>query len=176
MDTLNNIIIPTTSLVAIFILIATYPLRKSLQTKKWGALILSLQNRTNKLFAAILSLAPLLTVLLYFRNLGTLQNLVLATVSVLAVELVLRDLILRKRCGVYENALVSDGRIILKDDFVHLPTLEYENAKSEETSNTLKNKARVLQIVTKSKGTIYVGFETTKEREDTVEIVRTWCN
>lgn len=181
---LNTFVIPTTALIIMVTLLIFYPIRKNRQLKKWGKLLYGVNSRSNKFFIIILCLAPLLVALLYIRNLGFLQNLILSLCGVLAIELVIRDLLLRKRCGVYENALVADGRILLKKEFVHLPTLEYETTqeyikeKQEDAyaSDALETAAKVIQIVTENKGTIYVGFETAQERSEVVKIIRTWTN
>lgn len=166
------------------ILAGTYPLRRKIQLNKWGKLLLGVNSRTNKLFVIILALAPIIVILLYFRDLGTMQNLILTLTAILAVELVLRDMLLRKRCGVYENALVADGRILPKEEIYSLPTLEYENteeykaqkANDEYAADAAETAAKVIQIVTKTRGTLYIGFENSEERNNTIEIIRKWTN
>lgn len=183
-DIINTLIIPTAGLIIMGILAGTYPLRRKNQLKKWGKLLYEVNCRTNKLFVIILALAPIIVFLLYFRDLGTMQNLILTLTGVLAIELVLRDMLLRKRCGVYENALVADGRILPKDEIYRLPTLEYENTedyksekeKDEFAADAAETAAKVIQIVTKTRGTLYIGFESAEERNNTVEIIRKWTN
>lgn len=120
--------------------------------------------------------------MLFFRDLGTLTNAVLAATGILAIEIVLRDILTRKTAGVYENALVADTRIVLRSDIVHFPTLEYEDTdeyKAEKeadkyAADAAETAAKVLQIVTHTKGTIYIGFDSSSDRDAAVEEMRKW--
>ena len=98
----------------------------------------------------------------------------------MAVEIVIRERVFDSRSGVYENAIIVDGRLLERSDIVAFPTLEYENSEdaveNPEEYPSLEDPVyrKALKIVTKKSGVIFVGFETEEERNKTVEIVKNW--
>ena len=105
----------------------------------------------------------------------------MSATAVLAIEIVIREQVYDARSGVYENALIVDGRLLLKEDIIALPTLEYENDpeafdESEDGTPSLSDPAykKALKIVTDKNGVIFVGFESEEERNKTVEIIKDW--
>ena len=100
-------------------------------------------------------------------------------VAVLGTEICIKDFIVLKIAGVYEKALVTDGRIIYRDDIIAFPTLEYENSEEylkekmedEYSEDALETAQRTLKIVTNSSGEIYTYFASKEERTKVVELL-----
>lgn len=169
------------ALASMFLLLATLPLRIKKLTKKMGTCLLPLSRKKSMLFIAVLCFAPLMIVFQWFRDFQPYIHIILSLTAVLAIEIVIREQVYDARSGVYENALIVDGRLLLKDDIMALPTLEYENYpesfdESEEASPSLTDPAykKALKIVTNKSGVIFVGFESEEERNQAVEIIKNW--
>ena len=169
-----SLVLRIASLAAIAVLAATIPVRKKNIDKKLGTCLLPLSNKKSVLFTAVLVLAPLIIVFLWFRTFQFYIQVILCLSAVLAIELAVRDKVLGSKCGVYENALIVDGRLLMKEDIRALPTLEYE--KESETFNGENGDfyRKALQIVTEKSGVIFVGFSNEEERNSAVEIIKNW--
>lgn len=127
------------------------------------------------------ALIPLIVIVQFFRELSLPLSLVIDSSAVIALEVLIREKILTERSGVYENVLISDGRFLLKTDIISFPTLSYENDETDEenSSNVYAQdvkelKQKTLKIVTRKNGIIFIGFTSREEREEVVNIVRTW--
>ena len=105
--------------------------------------------------------------------------IIMDAVAVLGAEICVKDFITLQISGVYEKALVVDGRIIYKDDILAFPTLEYENSEEyikekqedEYSMDALETAQRTLKIVTNSSGEIYAYFANKEERTKVVELL-----
>ncbi len=148
--------------IALLVLISL-PIRLALFSKKTGSCLLQLRKTKMKLFIIVIALAIAMLVVLHFRAFSVFVAGVLHATALLAIEMGVREYINRAKSGVYEKALVADGKFIKKNEVVLLPTLEYET----ESSN-------ILDIVTEKRGTISIFFETVNERNDATSIVKTW--
>ena len=169
------------ALVAMVLILATLPLRIKKLTKKMGTCLLPLSRKKSMLFVAVLCFAPLMIIFQWFREFQPYIHIILSATAVLAIEIVIREQVYDARSGVYENALIVDGRLLLKEDIIALPTLEYENDpetfdESEDGTPSLSDPAykKALKIVTDKNGVIFVGFESEEERNKTVEIIKNW--
>lgn len=169
------------ALVAMVLILATLPLRIKKLTKKMGTCLLPLSRKKSMLFVAVLCFAPLMIIFQWFREFQPYIHIILSATAVLAIEIVIREQVYDARSGVYENALIVDGRLLLREDIIALPTLEYENDpevfdESEDGSPSLSDPAykKALKIVTDKNGVIFVGFESEEERNKTVEIIKNW--
>lgn len=169
------------ALSAMLLILATLPLRIKKLSKKMGTCLLPLSRKKSMLFVAVLCFAPLMIIFQWFREFAPYIHVILSLTAVLAVEIAIRERVYDARSGVYENALIADGRLLLKDDIIALPTLEYENDPDsyEETEDGIPsyndpNYKKVLKIVTDKSGVIFVGFETEEERNQVVEIIKNW--
>lgn len=174
-----TIILRFVALGLMIFILATIPLRKKKIDKKLGKCILSLDRKNSILFIAVLLFAPLLVILQWIREFAPYINIVLSTIAVLGYELVIREHIYTARSGVYEDALVVDGRLIEKTNIVALPTLEYENNPEAFADDSMANDPaykKALKIVTQNNGVIFVGFENEEQRNNTVELIRKWVN
>ena len=118
----------------------------------------------------------------FFREFQVYINVVLDAVAVMASFLASKDFVLQKNAGLYENALISDGRVIKKSDVIALPTLEYEESEDfkkekendEFSADAYETAMKSLKVVSNSHGEFYVGFSSKEERAKAVEIMRTW--
>ena len=171
------------SLVLLLILSVSYFFRGKVLEKKLGACLLPLTRVHNKLFYIVILLSPFVLILQFFRSLDIFVSLVIDGAVLFGVEAVIRESLLKKRSGVYAHALIVDGRLLFKTDIVSFPTLSYENdekASYEKTnadiyaSDAQAIKEKTLKIVTHKNGIIFVGFTSAQERNNTVEIIRTW--
>ena len=169
------------ALVAMVLILATLPLRIKKLTKKMGTCLLPLSRKKSMLFVAVLCFAPLMIIFQWFREFQPYIHIILSATAVLAIEIVIREQVYDARSGVYENALIVDGRLLLKEDIIALPTLEYENDpeafdESEDGTPSISDPAykKALKIVTDKSGVIFVGFESEEERNKTVEIIKNW--
>ena len=169
-----SLVMQVCSLVVVAILLAMIPARKKTLDKKLGANLLPLTKKKNRLFVVIMVLVPVMLVLLCFRTFAFYIQLILDLSAVLAVELAIRDKVLGSKCGVYENALIVDGRLLMKEDIRALPTLEYENESEAFNGDNADFYRKALQIVTEKNGVIFVGFASEEERTSAVEIIKNW--
>ncbi len=170
--------------IALFILLIQYisiVQRGKTLDKKLGHTLLVTQRNTNKLFYAAAAAIPLIVIVQFFRELDIFVSIVIDGAAIAGLEAVIRENLLKKRCGVYENALIADGRLLWKTDIASFPTLAYEHEQSADQSNAdiYAQDAKAIQekslkIVTHKNGIIFVGFSSREEREAVVAIVRTW--
>ena len=169
------------SLGTMVLILATLPLRIKNLSKKMRKCLLPLSRKKSMLFVAVLCFAPLMIIFQWFREFAPYIHVLLSLTAILAIEVVIRERVFDARSGVYENALIVDGRLILKSDIVAFPTLEYENDPeafdlSQEDFDVLNDPmySKTLKIVTNKNGVIFVGFETKEERNQAVEILKNW--
>ncbi len=156
-------IVKLSSYVITLLIILSFPVRFSLLSKMMGKRIIVLSSTKANMYIAVIALALIMLIVLYFRDFSLVVAVVLHGTALLAIEMGVREFLHRIKSGIYENALVADGRIIRKDEIVTLPTLEYE----KEAGNTL-------EIVTENRGTISVFFSSVQERNNVVQIIKAW--
>jgi len=169
-----SLILRIASLAAIVMVAATIPVRKKKLDAKLGKCLIPLSRKKSTLFLAILVLAPLIIVFQWFRVFAFYIQVILCLSAVLAVELAVRDKVLGSKCGVYENAIIVDGRLLMKEDIRALPTLEYEKESEAFNGENGDFYRKALQIVTEKSGVIFVGFSSEEERNSAVEIIENW--
>ncbi len=148
--------------IALLIFIS-FPIRFSLFSKIVGTRLTVLASTKANLYIVVIALSIIMLIVLYFRDFSLVVSVVLHGTALLAIEMGVREFLNRIKSGVYEYALVCDGRIIRKDEIFTLPTLEYE----KEADNTL-------DIVTEKRGTIKVFFSSVQERMDALTIIKEW--
>ena len=88
----------------------------------------------------------------------------------MAVDMTIQDYFLQKLNGIYENAIISLGKKLLKTNITAFPTFEYEN-DSEDASSVPPN---MLKVVTEQNGVIYLEFASAEERSEAAEILKNW--
>jgi len=171
-------------IIALFILLVQYVSifwRGRKLEQKLGSVLLPIQKKQNKVFYAAAALIPLIVFIQFLRELDLFVSLVIDGAAIAGLEAVIREDLLKKRSGVYENALIADGRLLWKTDIASFPTLAYEHNEKESQSNAdiyaqdaQDAQDKTLKIVTHKSGIIFIGFSSKEERDAAVEIVRTW--
>ena len=177
-----KIVINSISILAVVVLCATIKLREKKIDRDLGKCSVQFVRKTNKLIIPVVIFAIALVAVQFFRDFQFYINIILDVVAVLGTELAIRDFIFQKKAGIYENAMIADGRIIKRNDIIALPTLKYE--ESEEYKKEKENDAyasdayetamRTLKIVSDSHGEFYVGFADAQERAKAVDILKSW--
>ena len=174
-----TIIINCVSLLLIAFLCLTIKPRMKKLSDSFGKCLLPLARKKNFLSIFVIIAAVGMITLQFFREFQFYMMIIMDAVAVLGTEICIKDFIVFKTAGVYEKALVTDGRIIYRDDIIAFPTLEYENSeeylkeKSEDeySLDALETAQRTLKIVTNSNGEIYTYFSSKEERNKVVEIL-----
>ena len=178
----DTVIIPGITLIIIIAMAISLPARKKRNLAKWGRLLVPISGKKTKLFVPLAILIPLILAGIVIHDFGSGVNLIFAFTCVTAFNLMCQDIIASGRYGVYENALVTNGRVIPKDDFYALPTLQYENTedfkKDKENDEYAKDgyeaAMKSLKIVTKNHGSVHVGFSNADERKAAVDVLKDW--
>lgn len=170
------------------------PFRKKKVDRQAGECVLPLTRTKSTMFVAVLCMAPLMVVLQWLREFGLFIDVILTATAVLAVEVVIRERILTMKSGVYKNALIVDGRLILKSSLMAVPELDYDDEETEDDSDEedsdeevdVSEKARKqreqeedlyrrsVKIVTREAGELYVGFASETEKKQALELVKDW--
>ena len=174
-----TIIINSVSLLLIAFLCLTIKPRMKKLAQSFGECLLLLARKKNFLSIFVIIAAIGMVTLQFFREFQFYMMIIIDAVAVLGTEICIKDFIVFKNAGVYEKALVTDGRIIYRDDIIAFPTLEYENSeeylkeKSEDeySLDALETAQRTLKIVTNSSGEIYTYFSSKEERNKVVELL-----
>ena len=174
-----TIIINSISLLLISFICFTIKPRMKTLSASLGECLLPLSRRKNWLFIAVLVFAYGMVIIQFFRDFQFYIMIIMDAVAVLGAEICIKDFITLQISGVYEKALVVDGRIIYKDDILAFPTLEYENSEEyikekqedEYSMDALETAQRTLKIVTNSSGEIYAYFANKEERTKVVELL-----
>lgn len=156
-----SVFICIVSYIAVVSLCAFYPIRKKNILQSVGKIILPIKRRASPLFFAIVAIAPIIITLVFLGAFSTFIKFILCACAVLAVEITSKERISTILAGVYENALIADGKVIPYSEIMSLPTLAYEE---DATVSTLK-------IVTKKEGEFFIGFENGEERASVVSEV-----
>ena len=174
-----TIIINSISLLLIAFLCLTIKPRVKKLAQSFGECLLPLPRKKNFLSIFVIIAAIGMVTLQFFREFQFYMMIIIDAVAVLGTEICIKDFIVFKNAGVYEKALVTDGRVIYRDDIIAFPTLEYENSEEylkekitdEYSLDALETAQRTLKIVTNSNGEIYTYFSSKEERNKVVEIL-----
>ena len=97
-----------------------------------GKFLESVKAKDSKSFIAVLIAAPILLCLLFFRELGAVIDFVIFACSIIGVYMVFNEHLLKKASGIYENAIIADGKFVKYDDIEIFPTLEWEESYTNE--------------------------------------------
>ena len=174
-----TIIINSISLLLIAFLCITVKPRMKKLSESLGECLFPLTRRKNWLSIIVIVAACGMIILQFFREFQFYIMIIMDAVAVLGAEICIKDFITLRKAGVYEKALVVDGRIIYTDDIIAFPTLEYENTeeyikeKQEDnfSQDALETAQKTLKIVTNSSGEIYTYFASKEERAKVVELL-----
>ncbi len=155
------------SLTAYIGVLCSLPVRQKKLSAQYGACLLRLKHEPARLQYLVFVLCAALIILPRFRDFGTFVTIVLYLCAVIAAELVVRDILLKRFAGLYERALIVDGRCLPFDDIVSLPELAYKDSDAEEDEQY----ARALKIVSEKSGVIYVGFADREQKKQAVSLL-----
>ena len=165
-----HICIPVIGIVASIAIFLYHIFFEKAKFQKLGNCILPLTQKKSRILYPMLVFVCVIFALLFVRRFSLFIIIILTATCVLAVELGLRDYILQRKGGVYENGLITSGRFLTKEDFVSFPTLAYENDSPEASSIP----PEMLKTVTKNNGVIVLEFANQEERNSTVNIIKSW--
>ena len=169
MNTLFNII-TIIALAGVVIEMLSFFVRKKRALKKLGKKHDSLFAKKSLSFLALFILSPMLIFLVHKRQLDLFPGIILYACAILALEIAVRDFTTRVLQGIYENGFVVNNKIILYDDIVDFDPFA---PKSPDASTFTEDAQYIgtprLDIVTESKGLIFVNFSTSGEKERFLE-------
>ena len=160
--------IPVAGIAASIIIVLYHLIFEKTKFQRLGNCLLPLTQKKNQIIIPLLVFVCVIFALLFIRRFSLFITLI-ATCS-LAIELGLRDFILQKRGGVYENGLITSGRFLTKEEIVSFPTLAYEN----DTEGSSSVPPEILKTVTKNNGVIFLEFADFNERNNAVKIMQNW--
>lgn len=165
-----TIIIPVLAYVAITADIAFRLLKQPKEKEALGKCLLPLSRKIKKTNFILIFLILVFVALLFVRKFQLIIEIVFALIAVMAVDMAVQDFFLQQLNGIYENAIISLGKKILKSNVAAFPTFEYED-DSEDASSVPPN---MLKIVTEENGTIYLEFISPEERTEAAQILKHW--
>ncbi|MFI3256989.1 MAG: hypothetical protein R3Y36_01675 [Spirochaetales bacterium] len=131
--------------------------------KRFGQCLLTFTHKKYMWYISIIILAAVMLFILRFRDFSLSGTICLHAGAVLAIYISCREILCGKHAGLYENALIIDGKIIKKSIIKDFPTLEYET-----------NPDSSLDILTQKNDIITVRFETLEERTEALKILCAW--
>lgn len=155
--------------VTLLLLIAeafTIPFRRIKILGKAGKLKLKIKNKPKLLFISIYVFCAALPFVIVFRNFSILYNIMFCLISVLGMEMTVRDSCTQGAYGVYENAVIANGICVFYDDIVCFPILEFPPEEQEKYDHAN------LVIATKTKGNVNVIFSSEEECSQATDIIR----
>lgn len=164
-----SILIPILAYVACAVLVAVRFARHKKNIRELGNCLLELPRQKTRLVIAICIAAACVIGFLFVRTFALWITIVFALCAVMAVELALNDMLLRTCSGVYENGLITDGKLIFRRDVVSFPQLFYEN----DDEQLVLIPETVLQVVT-IRGLTVLVFETAADRNAAMDLVKSW--
>ena len=148
------------SALAVFLLLLfSIPFRKKNYSNKAGKnLVKTSENKKYLMNYLSIIFAAFLIAILFFRNLGFVYNLIICLVALLAVYMGTEEIVLNGLSGLYENALIGNGKYLSLSEIFVLPVLSY----SKEEQAALDQ--RILVITTEKKGSVNFIFSSEDEK------------
>lgn len=145
--------------------------RKKLEASL-GTCLLELTRKTARVFWIAVVLIPLFIAALWLRTFDMYVEVILCATAVLAAVIVTRERNYGMLSGVWDNALIVDGRLLKKENIASFPTFGYEVDEDQEPQDEIYRRA--LKVVTEDSGIIYVGFADEEEKNAACEILKDW--
>lgn len=168
----NTFLILIVAFVAlVFSVFYNFGFRKK-KERSWGECKMPLARKTKKIFPFAIALCIVMLVVLYFRSVDLWITVVIASTAVLGTHISIQDYIMQSKSGIYENVIITRGKLLKKEEVVAFPTLEYEN-DSEDASSV---PPEMLKTVTNSFGIVFLEFASPEERNKAVELLKDWKN
>ena len=170
-NTLNyTIIIPILTYAAIIADVIFRLVKQPSVKESLGKCLLPLTRKIKKTNFILILLILVFVALLFVRKFQLFIEVVFALIAVMAVDMAVQDYFLQQLGGIYENAIISLGKKILKSNVAAFPTFEYED-DSEDASSVPPN---MIKIVTEENGTIYLEFISPEERNEAAQVLKNW--
>lgn len=167
-----RIIIRIAALLASAYIIGTMNIRRKKLEASLGTCQLELTRKTAGIFWIAVVLIPLFIAALWFRTFDMYVEIILCATAVLAAIIVTRERNYGMLSGVWDNALIVDGRLLKKENIASFPTFDYEADEEQEPQDEIYR--RSLKIVTEDSGIIYVGFADEEEKNAACSILKDW--
>ena len=165
-----TIIIPILTYAAIVADVIFRLVKQPKVKESLGKCLLPLTRKIKKTNFVLIFFVLVFIALLFVRKFQVWVEIVFALIAVMAVDMAVQDYFLQQLNGIYENAIISLGKKILKSNVTAFPTFEYED-DSEDASSVPPN---ILKIVTEENGTIYLEFISPEERNEAAQILKHW--
>lgn len=157
--------------VSVFIF-ATMNIRRKKIEASLGTCLLELTRKTAGVFWIAVVLIPLFIAALWLRTFDMYVEVILCATAVLAAVIVTRERNYNMLSGVWDNALIVDGRYLKRENIASFPTFGYEEDDDAEQLDEIYR--RSLKIVTEDSGIIYVGFANEEEKDAACAILKDW--
>ncbi len=156
-------VIPAIAAVILFCADIIYGLilRKKVLTKA-GKCLLLVQKKRSYTAAAILVTCAVLIVLLFLIDLGFVNELIIAGCISAGGYVGVKSLVLRKRDGLYENAVINNERFLLFDDIKTVINKTSEASDSDATASANSENSKHFSVITKKNETMELVFDTEK--------------
>lgn len=167
-----RIIIRIAALAISAYIFATMNIRKKKLQESLGTCQLELTRKTTPVFWVAVVLVPLFIAALWLRTFDFYVEVILCATAVLATIIVTRERNYGMLSGVWDNALIVDGRLLKKENIASFPTFDYETDEDQEPQDEIYRRA--LKVVTEDTGIIYVGFADEDEKNAACEILKNW--
>lgn len=151
---------------------ATMNIRRKKIESSLGTCLLELTRKTTPVFWAAVVLVPLFIAALWLRTFDLYVEVILCATAVLAAVIVTRERNYGMLSGVWDNALIVDGRLLKKENIASFPTFDYEADDEQEVQDEIYRRA--LKVVTEDSGIIYVGFADEEEKNAACAILKDW--
>lgn len=165
-------IIRLAALAASIYLLATMNFRRKKIQESLGSCLLELTRKTTPVFWAAVVLIPLFIAALWLRTFDLYVEVILCATAVLAAVIVTRERNYGMLSGIWDNALIVDGRLLKKENIASFPTFDYEEDEDAEPQDEIYRRA--LKIVTEDIGVVYVGFADEDEKNAACKILKDW--
>mgnify|MGYP000892165763 FL=1 len=163
-------IIPLVTIIAIIADIVFRIVNQKNVNQSLGKCILPLTRRIKKTNFILIALIFIFTTLLFFRKFELWMECIFALIAIMAVDIVIQDYFLHQLGGIYENAIITLGKKLLKENVNSFPTFEYEN-DSESDSTVPPN---MIKTVTEQTGIVYLEFVSPEERNEAAKVLKNW--
>lgn len=116
MHLINNQFVAMCAGIIFLIVMMTIPLRVKLVLKKAGEIKVRLSKKNVVLQYFVIIVSAVIIGLLYFRNIGLLNSVIVCTVAVLGTVMGTEEIAFCSRSGLYENGIIANGRFLAVDE------------------------------------------------------------
>ena len=156
MYSINNQFVAICAGIIFLIVIVTSPLRVKLVLKKAGVIKIRFTKKKVVLQYFIVVVSAVIIALLYFRNLGLLNSVIVSAVAVLGTVMGTEEIVLNGCSGLYENGIIANGRFLGMQEI-------YCIADDSSASCEIRYTNRI-SVQTEKRGIVNFSFLTEEER------------